>query len=214
MAANTTARLRRTFHYPADDNAPSDDDDIPSIMDEQEQESYIQTLTAQNATRNLTFTRLLLILPFLASLPHLLSLFRPSPAAPSPPRLLALLALTSLAATAYLLLTLPPTKTGITRLDNRVASAREPHRPVTDDGPLARYLPYLTPVLAGTVAVVGWMHGMPYPGSRHGWAALCGAAGNLPAVVHWAVVVAKVVMAEVEPGLGELEGLRYGYKGA
>lgn len=70
-----------------------------------------------------------------------------------------------------------------------------------EGGPLARYLPYLVPVLAAAVAVAGWVRG--------------GRVGDgwwLPAGVHLASVVAKVVMAGVDPG--ELEGLRYGYKGA
>ncbi|KAK0740984.1 hypothetical protein B0T18DRAFT_432192 [Schizothecium vesticola] len=180
-------RSRRPFHYP-EDNSSSSDDDTPSIMDEQEQESYIRTLTTLNATRNKTFTHLLLLLPLLASIPHFLALFRTT--AP----LLPLLALTSLASTAYLLITLPPTKTGIAVLDSGSGGYE-------GDGPLARYLPYLVPALATAVAVAGWVRGA---GAGEGW--------WLPGVVFGATVVAKVVMGGVDPG--ELEGLRYGYKGA
>ena len=81
-------------------------------------------------------------------------------------------------------------------------------------GPLTRYLPYLTPVLAAVVAAVGWLHRARYGNGDEGWATALAAAGNLPVLVHGATVVAKLVMGSVEPGLGELEGLKYGYKGA
>lgn len=69
------------------------------------------------------------------------------------------------------------------------------------EGPLARFLPYLVPVLAVAVGVAGLVRG---GGVAEGW--------WLPGGVHLATVVGKVVMGGVDPG--ELEGLRYGYKGA
>lgn len=219
--ATPTVRSRRPFHYP-DEDASSDDDDTPSIMDEQgtplpnppsltppspnqtnpppppgclpEQESYIRTLTTLNTTRNTHFTHLLLLLPLLASIPPLLALLRTTQ-----PPLLPLLALTSLAATAYLLLVLPPTKTGVAAFDFRNGNGSGSGD--GEGGPLARYLPYLVPVLAAAVAVGGRVRGA---GGGEGW--------WLPAGVHLATVVGKLVMGGVDPG--ELEGLRYGYKGA
>lgn len=108
----TTARLRRTFAYPTDDSTTSADNS-PEALDEEEQEALIATLADQNETRNAQFRRLLFALPALSSIPYLVSLasggyYRPQS---------ALLALTSLASTAWLLYYLPPAETGIPYLD-------------------------------------------------------------------------------------------------
>ncbi|UNI20364.1 hypothetical protein JDV02_006458 [Purpureocillium takamizusanense] len=123
-----TARLRRTFRYPHD----SDSDAEPDAMDEQEQETLIANLVAENTSRNETFRLALLALPLLSTLPYLIALFlaprRQSPPSSYPGRgdgggsgsstaFLCLLGLTSLLATAYLLHRLPPTVTGIAPLD-------------------------------------------------------------------------------------------------
>ncbi|MCJ1458875.1 hypothetical protein MMC28_009249 [Mycoblastus sanguinarius] len=42
-------RLRKTFHYPADD---SEDDDTPRDLDEEEQEKLIAKLKAEDDERN------------------------------------------------------------------------------------------------------------------------------------------------------------------
>ncbi|KAJ9133628.1 hypothetical protein NKR19_g8977 [Coniochaeta hoffmannii] len=110
---STTARLRRTFAYPTDDDSttPSSTPDAAAALDEEEQERLIASLAAANDARNAQFRRLLFALPALASVPHLVSLLtfnRPQS---------ALLALTSLAATGWLLYYLPPAETGIPLLD-------------------------------------------------------------------------------------------------
>ncbi|KAK4087415.1 hypothetical protein Purlil1_8263 [Purpureocillium lilacinum] len=118
-----TARLRRTFRYPNDSDS---DGGEPDAMDEQEQESLIANLVAENTSRNETFRLGLLALPLLSTLPYLIHMFashrRGAPeSAPSgsstSANLVCLLALTSLLATAYLLHRLPPTVTGIAPLD-------------------------------------------------------------------------------------------------
>jgi hypothetical protein len=106
----TTARLRRTFAYPTDDSSAASDSP-PEALDEEEQESLIATLSSQNETRNAQFRRLLFALPALSSVPYLISLLTLSRAQSS------LLALTSLASTAWLLYYLPPAETGIPYLD-------------------------------------------------------------------------------------------------
>lgn len=76
-----------------------------------EQETLIATLAEQNARRNAQFRAFLFALPALAAVPFLLVLARPATF------LLAVLALTSLASTAYLLYRLPPDATGIVLFD-------------------------------------------------------------------------------------------------
>jgi hypothetical protein len=75
---------------------------------------------------------------------------------------------------------------------------------------LELYLPGLNAALAALLAVAGVLTSMRLGGGEEAWMAL--ALGILPAVVYAAVVVAKMVMASVDPT--ELERLRYGYKGA
>ncbi|KAK3387057.1 hypothetical protein B0H63DRAFT_469021 [Podospora didyma] len=110
----STARLRKTFRYPTDDE---DDElaDVSDVMDEQEQESLILRLAEQNRQRNDQFRHLLLALPGIATIPYLLETFR-SPT--SLANLLSILALSSLSATAILIYRLPPTQTGIAMLDS------------------------------------------------------------------------------------------------
>lgn len=88
--------------------------------------------------------------------------------------------------------------------------------------PLARWLPYLNTglcvllVLSGLLPTSAGGDGSDEEGGgqqqqqQHvGWLGL----GNLPAIVYAVVIVAKVVMASVDPER-ELAALRYGYKGA
>ncbi|KAJ9141880.1 hypothetical protein NKR23_g7502 [Pleurostoma richardsiae] len=202
----TTARLRRTFRYPADEDSP----DTPEAMDEEEQEDLVRTLAAQNAARNAQFRQLLLALPLLSAAPYLLALLRPSPSSSSSPSV-SLLALSSLASTAYLLYVLPPTLTGIPYLDRRGSRAgagrgeREGGKP---SSPLEQHLPYLNLALCGVLVLAGLLTG------RGKGAGALGALGNyLPAAVYGVVLLAKTVMAGVDPE-AELGGLKYEYKGA
>ncbi|KAL8377738.1 hypothetical protein RB595_008433 [Gaeumannomyces hyphopodioides] len=117
---SATARLRKTFQYPTDDSSFSDS---PEILDEDEQESLIQTLAEQNEARNRQFRLVMLALPALSALPYLLLLPAASP-------LPTLLSLSSLASTAWLLYRQDPTETGVPRLDAWAAASR--HHPTTD----------------------------------------------------------------------------------
>lgn len=87
--------------------------------------------------------------------------------------------------------------------------------------PLARWLPYLNTglcallVLSGLLPTTAGSSGSGGGGGQQqqeqhaGWLGL----GNLPAIVYAVVILAKVVMASVDPER-ELAALRYGYKGA
>lgn len=77
-----------------------------------------------------------------------------------------------------------------------------------EKGPLELYLPYLNAVLVALLALAGFV-GQRRAGEREVegmWFAV------LPGLVFGVVVVAKSIMGSVN--VGELEGLRYGYKGA
>ncbi|KXX80799.1 hypothetical protein MMYC01_202917 [Madurella mycetomatis] len=241
MAKSTTAaRLRRTFHYPSDDN---DDDALSStleVLDEQEQESLIATLTSENKNRNASFLRFLSALPALSSIPFFLGITSRTAAGPSV--LLSLLGLSSLAATGWLLHRLDTARTGFALLDARNTTglssrsgssgsdsvggggpgrrrARE-LRGILGGGmldgnasPLERHLPHLNVGLAVLAFVTGLLERARTDGSAAAVGVDPVLLGALPGIVYAVVVGAKLVMAGVDPER-ELSGLRYEYKGA
>ncbi|CAN8103412.1 unnamed protein product [Discula destructiva] len=244
----TTARLRRTFHYPTDDSSSSNGGGTPEVLDEEEQEDLIKALAEQNASTNQQYQILLLALPILSSIPYILALFRPSTL------LVALLGLTSLSSTVFLLFSLPITETGIPFLDAWARSGSKTSKDNDDDdtsaiasgsgtmpsglgtlnqmrrrrrtnsvsfvvpkSPLEKHLPYLNVglcvilILSGILAnrVGGDEESRSHHRHHFGWLGL----GNLPAIVYGVVLIAKMVMASVDPER-ELQRLRYDYKGA
>lgn len=74
---------------------------------------------------------------------------------------------------------------------------------VIDRGPIELYLASMNFLLVGLLAIAGTV--MRSDMAFHGF-------GMLPGLVYVVVLVAKGVMASVD--VGELESLRYGYKGA
>ncbi|KAL0470610.1 hypothetical protein QR685DRAFT_524078 [Neurospora intermedia] len=230
-----SARLRKTFRYPSEDEA--DDENALEVMDEQEQESLITSLTTQNSQRNSQFRSLLLLIPAIASVPYLLVLFlSPSSSSSSSPShspsshgqttktttIFSLLALTSLAATTFITVKLPPTKTGLSIVDSLASSSTIKKKNkrlltnqygaggvLTPQSPLETWLPYLNVGLCVLVLLTGLVTGGAQGVNAVGKVYLAA----LPGVIYAATVAAKVVMAGVDPE-GELGGLRYGYKGA
>lgn len=73
-----------------------------------------------------------------------------------------------------------------------------------DKGPIDLYLPYLNLGLAGVLALAGLLVG--------GKGNVFVGFGYLPGLIYGFVLVAKVIMGSVD--VGELEGLKYGFKGA
>lgn len=230
---STTARLRRTFAYPTDESTASDS---PEALDEDEQETLIATLATQNETRNAQFRYLLFALPTLSSIPYLISLVtlhHPQS---------ALLALTSLASTSWLLYCLPPAETGIPYLDKLGQPSARPavrsgilsDQEDDDDATALRRSRTSRRRRASSFSVAA--HAVFHRTPLEQWLpylnlGLCGvlfvigvlkSAKNgggslvldlLPGVVYAVVLAAKMVMGEVDPE-GELGGLRYEYKGA
>ncbi|KAJ4857670.1 hypothetical protein T069G_08567 [Trichoderma breve] len=199
-----TTRLRRTFAYPNDDS----DSDSPEAMDEQEQDSLIQTLASQNESQNESLNRILIALPLLSTIAYLRPLFNPATTS------FAVFCLTSLLATAFLLYKLPPTETGIGVIDAWAGGGIDAgvgvlgRAPVEMRSPLERTLPYLNLGLVVLLILMGLVRG-DERGGGFGWVSM----GNVPGLVYSVAITAKVVMAGVDPEK-ELTGLKYGYKGA
>ncbi|KAK8129592.1 hypothetical protein PG999_001972 [Apiospora kogelbergensis] len=216
------ARLRRTFAYPADDDDASAHDDLAQeALDEQEQEELIESLAAQNRARNSQFRIFLLALPILSTVPYLISLVQPGKLN----TLVAMLALTSLGSTAWMLHALPPGETGIPALDRWVkgisgqSSGGNAKRGMDSStsamlgvmqrkSPLETFMPYLNAGLCCVLILTGFVSKAHAP-QQWGHVGL----GNLPAVVYAVVLLAKMVMGSVDPE-GELGALKYDYKGA
>ncbi|KAK8025155.1 hypothetical protein PG990_002978 [Apiospora arundinis] len=214
------ARLRRTFVHP-------DNDDVNELLeqealDEQEQEQLIESLAAQNRARNSQFRLFLLALPILSTVPYLISLVQPGKLN----TLVAMLALTSLGSTAWMLHALPPGETGIPALDRWVKgiSGQSGGGNIAKRGgssstsailgvmqrksPLEVFMPYLNAGLCCVLILTGFVSKAHAP-QQWGHVGL----GNLPAVVYAVVLLAKMVMGSVDPE-EELGALKYDYKGA
>lgn len=171
-----------------------------------EQETLIASLAERNTQRNAQFRRLLFLVPLIAAIPYIFALLR----LPTP--LLSLLALTSLASTAYLLHCLPPGSTGVATLDNLGRSApASPPPGLIRPSPLEAWLPFLNMGMCAVLVVAGLISGAREGGAEP-WAGVLG-LGNLPTFVYAVVLAAKMVMASVDPER-ELSGLKYQYKGA
>ncbi|KAI1343967.1 hypothetical protein F5Y15DRAFT_182805 [Xylariaceae sp. FL0016] len=82
-------------------------------------------------------------------------------------------------------------------------------RPSYTRSPLEQYLPTLNIGLCSVLVVTGYLSTRSAAAEHWGHVGL----GNLPAVVYVVILVAKMVMGNVDPER-ELEGLRYEYKGA
>ncbi|RDW82088.1 hypothetical protein BP6252_03200 [Coleophoma cylindrospora] len=210
----TTSRLRKTFHYPDDNDS---DDSLPEALDEEEQDTLIRTLQQQNQTRNKQYTIALLSISLLSTLPYLATLFQRTTA------LLSILSITSLLSTAYLLSIFPAETTGLQILDDLIAppqknlkayqnyhSTRTP--PLLGNGlgaggggPIGELLPLLNLGLCTVLVIAGRV--------LRARAEMWNGFGWLPGFVYAVVLIAKAVMGSVDPEK-ELGELRYGFKGA
>ncbi|KAK4170609.1 hypothetical protein QBC36DRAFT_371872 [Triangularia setosa] len=202
-----STRLRKTFKYDDDDDDNSDNS-LPEVMDEQEQDSLIHNLSHQNNLSNTLTLRLLFLLPLLSSLPYLIMFLSPSSSSSS--RLFPLLALSSLCSTLYLLYTLPTTSTGFFFLDITPTVGGMRVKSPTVKSPLEEYLPWLNLLLVVLVVLMGLVQEKVGKGGGGPHPVLL---GGLPGIVYGVCIGVKKAMAGVDVE-GELEGLRYGYKGA
>jgi hypothetical protein len=137
------ARLRKTFHYPTED-AISDDSDREEL-DEQEQETIIEDLAKRDLDNTIFYRRAFVALPAAAALIYLPVLFS---AQAFRHVLLALLSLTSLGGTGYILLYVHSAPVA---LDSSSLSASM----IDSRGPLDIALPWLNAALTAVLALSG-----------------------------------------------------------
>ncbi|KAF2209044.1 hypothetical protein CERZMDRAFT_19463, partial [Cercospora zeae-maydis SCOH1-5] len=142
------ARLRRTFRFPSED----DDADEPEGLDEEHQEKLIADLEAEDSAKNEVYRKAFLSIPFIASL---LFFYTFIAATTARQRLVAILGVSSLACTGYILHFMPierPEKKG----------KRAVYRVEAEKGPVEKYLVYLNAGLAALLelaAFVSWRQG-------------------------------------------------------
>lgn len=142
-----TTRLRKTFHYPSDSDSGADE------LDEEHQEKLIDSFQAEDALKNELYRNAFLSIPIISALFFLYIFVIASTARQ---RLIALLSISSLISTAYILKFLPIE-----------APERKGKRPIyqveADKGPVERYMVYLNAVLAGLLllaAALSWRKGL------------------------------------------------------
>ncbi|CAK1362881.1 unnamed protein product [Cercospora beticola] len=189
-AMMAAARLRRTFRYPSED-----DDNEPEDLDEEHQEKLIADLEAEDSAKNELYRKAFLGIPFIASLVFLYTFVTASSARQ---RLIAILGVSSLACTAYVLHFMPiekPERKG----------KRAVYRVEAEKSPVEKYLVYLNAGLAALLelaAFVSWRQGRLDDAWRE----------SLPAIIMGLTMFVRQQLAPLD--LEELQKARYELKGA
>ncbi|KAI4127147.1 MAG: hypothetical protein LQ347_004717 [Umbilicaria vellea] len=190
-----STRVRKAFRYPADN---SDEDDEPIELDEEEQEKLIAKLRYENEERNDQYMRFFLAIPTTSVMTFFPAILT---SRSLQAKFVSILAITSLLSTAYMLVF----------ISNRRSQDHKRKRPMRylepETGPVHRYLGYLNAGLSLLLSLyaIGFRG---RKGVHDGFWILC----LLPGLVFCIVVIARRVMLSVD--VSELEGLKYGYKGA
>ncbi|KAK6007855.1 hypothetical protein QM012_004669 [Aureobasidium pullulans] len=207
------ARLRKTFHYPADD-ADSDNSDREEL-DEQEQELLIEDLAKRDLDNTIFYRRAFATLPVVAALTYLPVLYS---AETFRHVLLALLSLTTLGGTIYILFYLSPAPVAVdsSRLSTAMIDSR---------GPLDVALPWLNAALSAVLALSGvlawkrdlvdeaWRAFLPGGPSRLASEPIPSFANDCLCVAIF--LVTMYARSQFVPlDVASLKRLRYNYKGA
>ncbi|TKA78175.1 hypothetical protein B0A55_03904 [Friedmanniomyces simplex] len=185
-----TTRLRHAFKY------PSEDEDEPDELDEEHQEKLIADLQAADARRNELYRRLFLIVPLVGALHFIYAFIFSSTTAQQ--RLIALLSLSSVLCTAYILHFMPlraPERKGKTAMYKLDAMS----------GPVEQYLAYLNAALAALlllVASLSWRRGA----HENAW------RESLPAIIFGLTMFVRQQLAPLD--LEDLQKAKYQLKGA
>jgi len=188
------ARLRKAFKFPADE----DSDSQPEDLDEEEQEELIKTFVENDATKTEAYKKAFLALPVLSLFLYIPTLLHPTTTNFLP----TILSFTSLSCTIYILYTIPSRPTSSQPKPSSTFLQTTPPQ-----SPLEKYLPHLNATLCIVLLLAAWR------------AKLAGAEREeemylsiLPPVVFLIIYVARTQLKPVD--VGELEKLKYGYKGA
>ncbi|KAL4801294.1 hypothetical protein BDV18DRAFT_86399 [Aspergillus unguis] len=187
-----SARLRKAFHYPDD----SGDDDAREELDEEEQEQMIVHFKAQNEKRNSQYSLIFAAIPLLSTISFVQYLL-PSAALGLSARLLSVLSILSLIATAY---------------TSKYVQPQRPDpkgkRPMRTPGLREQVHQYIIPGNAGVCLFLG----LVYIFSSETSDAMQPVVYLVPAALLTTLLLVRQVMVSVD--LKSLEDLRYEFKGA
>ncbi|EED23646.1 conserved hypothetical protein [Talaromyces stipitatus ATCC 10500] len=184
------ATLRRTFRYPGDDDE-SHYSETREELDEQEQEDIIKNLTQKNETDNRFYHTVFTVVPLIAIIAYIPGLF--SSLSTAGQRLIYLSCISSFLATAYIMESSTFSRDGtvMTDLSRWLSNApSEAHKKnlIIANSALCALLALGSLYTADTVLYL------------------------LPGILLAITSLARRVITEVD--VGELEKLRYEYKGA
>ncbi|KAK5171448.1 uncharacterized protein LTR77_004592 [Saxophila tyrrhenica] len=184
-------RLRKAFRYPSE----SDSDNEPDELDEEHQERLISDLQAQDAQKNELYRTAFVAISTLAWVFFMYTFVVASTARQ---RLIALLSLSSLGCTAYVLYFMP-----IEKPDRK--GKKPVYQVEAEKSPVEKYLVYLNAALAGLLllaATLSWRKGLGDDAWREA----------LPAVILGLTLFVRQQLAPLD--LEDLQKARYEYKGA
>ena len=194
-----------------------------------EQEHLIADFRAKEAKMNAIYTRAFTAFPILLVFAYLPPLYTDLGGRGWR---IPLLAITSLLCTAWTMHFIPAGQTGILALDNFIHNMRDTaseklkgkraelstaglrmgaHGGIGGGGPIMQFLPIMNAALAILILVMGRLAAGSTKGEREDGASKAVVSG-LPMLALGMMIGAKIMLGGV--GVNELEGLRYGYKGA
>lgn len=143
---DASARLRKAFKYPSEDNSS----DAGSDLDEQEQETLIQNLAAADAQKTQNYKTAFISLPLLSIILYVPKLLLPSN---NNELLLAVLSITSFLCSAYILWFIPlPGEERGPKTVSIPGMGTVDHGP---PGPVQQYIGYLNLGLCAMLALTG-----------------------------------------------------------
>ncbi|KAM7220492.1 hypothetical protein V8F06_004081 [Rhypophila decipiens] len=237
----TAARLRKTFQYPTDESSLENSPE--ALDEEEQETLITTLATQNETRNYQFRQFLLLLPAISSIPYVLFIFFPPRSFRTSTTYVLCLLSLSSLASTAFLVWRTDPSLTGIPVLDGWTGAASASpltsspsYGGITQDdrdrrrrrrsslsaatigaldssSPLEKYLPYLNGSLCVLGFLTGYLQHRMIEGRYHTTEMSSVWLGVLPSIIYAAVLVAKVVMAGVDPER-ELGALRYEFKGA
>ncbi|KAL2010170.1 hypothetical protein VTN00DRAFT_5977 [Thermoascus crustaceus] len=194
------ARLRRTFRYPEDTD---DNNEGREELDDEEQEKVIKELQMQNEKRNAEYTLAFAIIPLVSAAAFLPAML--SSSATAYQRTLHFLSIVSLLATAYIMRYIP-----LRQLNRKKGQQGLLIREVEEDSSTPFFRKHLISANAAfcaLLALASCLIGSSEQSDDIQWIPYL-----VPGAILGTVLVARKVMASVD--VGQLEDLRYEYKGA
>ncbi|KAL2000562.1 hypothetical protein VTN02DRAFT_2928 [Thermoascus thermophilus] len=195
------ARLRRTFRYPEDTD---DDNEGREELDDEEQEKVIKELQMQNERRNAEYTLAFAVIPLVSAAAFLPAVL--SSSATADQRTLHLLSIVSLLATAYVMRYIP-----LRQINQKKGRQGLLIRDEVEENSsahfLRKHLISANAALCTLLALASCLIGSSERSDHVQWISYL-----VPGALLGAILIARKVMASVD--VGQLEGLRYEYKGA